>query len=145
MQRLYLTGYERENIDSFLLKLQRHGVRTVVDVREIPLSRKRGFSKTSLASALEEKNIRYLHYGKLGSPKMLRHKLRADSDYLHFFQNYRLHIRNQNGALRGLVDTISSDKHVALFCYENACELCHRSIVADEMQRIKPRLKVIPI
>jgi uncharacterized protein (DUF488 family) len=32
--------------------LRKHGIRTVVDVRELPLSRKPGFSKKTLADRL---------------------------------------------------------------------------------------------
>jgi Protein of unknown function, DUF488 len=36
----------------FLGALRKHGIRTVVDVRELPLSRKPGFSKKTLADRL---------------------------------------------------------------------------------------------
>lgn len=49
---LYTIGYERHfQLESLIEKIRGAGVRRVVDVRELPLSRRRGFSKSSLAEA----------------------------------------------------------------------------------------------
>jgi uncharacterized protein (DUF488 family) len=48
MPSLFTIGYEGRNIDEFVKILQHSHIRRVVDIREIPLSRKRGFSKTKL-------------------------------------------------------------------------------------------------
>jgi uncharacterized protein (DUF488 family) len=52
----------------------------LLDIREIPISRRRGFSKTALRQTVEGAGIAYRHERRLGSPKVLRHKLRSDGD-----------------------------------------------------------------
>ena len=54
---LFTFGYEGLSIEDFVARLTLSGVREVFDVRELPLSRKRGFSKKSLAAALEAAGI----------------------------------------------------------------------------------------
>lgn len=81
MNKFYLTGYEKQNIDDFVSKLMKNKISILVDVREIPLSRKKGFSKKSLQLKLNEAGIEYLHIKQLGSPKLIRHKLREDKNY----------------------------------------------------------------
>src|SRR3546814_18445605 len=44
---LYTIGYEGSDLANFLLTLQQCGIKSVIVVREVPLSRKRGFSKTA--------------------------------------------------------------------------------------------------
>ncbi|MBK6650144.1 MAG: DUF488 domain-containing protein [Betaproteobacteria bacterium] len=51
MHPLFTLGYEGLTIDAFIARLQAAQVKTVVDVRELPLSRKKGFSKTGLPQA----------------------------------------------------------------------------------------------
>lgn len=45
---LFTLGYEGLVLDAFIARLQAAQVKTVVDVRELPLSRKKGFSKISI-------------------------------------------------------------------------------------------------
>ena len=90
MSTLYLTGYEKETTDQFINKLEKAGVTTIIDIREIPLSRKKSFSKTNLKRILSDKGIHYFHLPKLGSPSTIRNKLKHKKiDYLQFFILYR--------------------------------------------------------
>lgn len=45
---LFTFGYEGLTIEAFIARLNEAGVRTIIDVRELPLSRKKGFSKGSV-------------------------------------------------------------------------------------------------
>ena len=49
---LFTLGYEGMTIESFIVRLQAAQVKTVVDVRELPLSRKKGFSEISILRRL---------------------------------------------------------------------------------------------
>ena len=82
---LYTVGYEGRSIDDFVTILKSAGVTRLIDVREIPLSRKRGFSKSALKQRLDDESIAYVHYKELGSPSEIRHKLKEDWDYNYFF------------------------------------------------------------
>ena len=46
---LYTIGYKGRAADAFVEYLVGSGVEVLVDVRELPVSRKRGFSKTTLS------------------------------------------------------------------------------------------------
>ena len=145
MKKVFLTGYEDHTIDSFVQKLLDAQIETLIDVRELPLSRKKGFSKNSLKSALESKGIKYCHFKSLGSPRAVRHQLREEGDYVRFFKQYRAHLKSEKESLEDLHNVIRKTKHSALMCFEENCELCHRSILASELLKRNPRLKVIPI
>ena len=49
--------------------LKANRVKLLIDVRDVPISRKPGFSKTSLAQGLADAGIGYLHLKGLGDPK----------------------------------------------------------------------------
>src|SRR4051794_6753179 len=68
-RELFTVGYEGSDIADLLLSLRVARVGTVIDVRELPLSRKPGFSKGRLSEALENCGIRYVHLRGLGDPK----------------------------------------------------------------------------
>jgi uncharacterized protein (DUF488 family) len=63
---LYTIGYEGQTVEAFLQRLLAQGVLALIDVRELPLSRKPGFSKNALASALQRHGIEYIHMPALG-------------------------------------------------------------------------------
>src|SRR5215208_2853638 len=63
---VFTIGYEQHAEPSSLVDaLRTAGVRRLVDVRELPLSRRRGFSKTALAAALATAEIEYQHVREL--------------------------------------------------------------------------------
>src|SRR5260221_14335952 len=69
MKKLFKVGYEGSKPSDLFASLQDSGVTLLIDVRDVPISRKPGFSKTSLAQGLEAAGIRYLHLKGLGDPK----------------------------------------------------------------------------
>ena len=66
---IWTIGYEGAAMDDFLGVLVRAGVEQVIDVRALPLSRRPGFSKSSLAASLKEAGMGYVHLKALGTPK----------------------------------------------------------------------------
>ena len=66
--KLFTIGYEGATMADFLAALGAAGVRRVIDVRALPLSRRSGFSKTPLKNALAEVGIDYVHLKALGTP-----------------------------------------------------------------------------
>lgn len=145
MNRVFLVGYERETPEEFLEKIKQVNIKTVIDVREIPLSRRNGFSKSNLQRFLRKNGINYYHLESLGSPTKLRIELRRSGDYLTFFKAYRHYLNKNKMAIKNLLDIISTIKHPALLCYERDCELCHRSIIASELMIKIPHLQVTPL
>ncbi len=61
---VFAIGYEDLNIDTFVSMLAEYNIGTVVDIRELPVSRKRGFSKTALAGRLNPSGLEYVHMAK---------------------------------------------------------------------------------
>ncbi|MCR3750464.1 DUF488 domain-containing protein [Lentzea californiensis] len=66
------TGYEGVDLDAFLTRLGEERIDVLVDVRLTPISRKRGFSKTTLSNAVTSADVGYLHLRDLGNPKTNR-------------------------------------------------------------------------
>lgn len=64
---LYTIGYEGASLNDFLTTLVISDVARVIDIREVPISRKRGFSKRALADALAARGIAYVHLKQLGT------------------------------------------------------------------------------
>jgi len=56
---IYTVGYEGLALEEFLQRLQSAKVQIVVDIRDVPLSRKHGFSKTALAAAIGAAGLKY--------------------------------------------------------------------------------------
>jgi uncharacterized protein (DUF488 family) len=126
---VYTVGYEGLELECFLGKLRREGVRLLVDVRDMPLSRKRGFSKTALAKAVEGAGMTYLHVRSLGCPKAIRDRYRKDRDWKAYTAAFLRHLQKQSWAVRELAN-LCSKQPGALLCYEADAGLCHRTYVA---------------
>jgi uncharacterized protein (DUF488 family) len=126
--------------------LKRARVALLLDVREIALSRRKGFSKSALSQALATAGIDYRHERTLGSPKEIRHQLRADGDYSRYFRDFREYLASQRKLLDHLAAELSGT--VVLLCYERNPAECHRSVVAQALaSRAKTsvhHLEVIP-
>jgi uncharacterized protein (DUF488 family) len=129
----FTIGYEGSSIDNFITTLQQAGVKVLIDVRDVPLSRKRGFSKTSLAAHLEANGISYVHLRGLGDPKPGREAARA-GQYSLFRRIFGHHMETET-AQRDLEKAVELvKKHPStLMCFEKEHCQCHRSIVASHI------------
>lgn len=146
MAHLFLTGYEKETLEDFLDKLKQEGITAVIDVREVPLSRKNSFSKETLKEELAKNKIKYYHFPELGSPTELRDRLRETSDYLNFFRGYREYVTKKRGSIVKLIKlVISNGESSALLCVERHSDLCHRSIIASEILKINQNIRITPL
>lgn len=126
---LYTVSYEGQEIEGFLKRLLETGVKTLVDVRELPLSRKAGFSKRALAAALAVKGIAYAHMPQLGCPKNIRDRYKADSSWARYTHDFNNHLATQAAAVTELAH-IAGATTTALLCFEADFARCHRTFVA---------------
>ena len=126
---VFTIGYEGLDIDTFTSLLSEQGVETVVDIREVPLSRKRGFSKRALAEILSEAGLDYIHMAALGCPRPVRNRYREDGDWKRYTKGFVSHLKTQQDAIAELAQLAGSAK-CALLCYEADHNFCHRSMVA---------------
>lgn len=134
MDRLMTIGYEKTSLDDFVAALKAGGVTTLLDVREIPISRRKGFSKRALSEAVNVAGIAYRHERDLGSPKPIRDRLYADGDYSKFFASFATYLKSQQPLLRTLAGELGGG--VALMCYERDPTTCHRSVVARHLEHL---------
>jgi uncharacterized protein (DUF488 family) len=142
-QRILSVGYSGYSIDDFADLLLGAGVDHLVDTREIPISRKPGFSKSSLALALSEIGIGYSHFRQLGSPKAARDIVRQDSNYPKFFKSVRKHLATAEAvsAVETIID-LTRNRKVCLMCFCADVEFCHRSIVFERISESLRHIRV---
>ncbi|QBF32825.1 DUF488 family protein [Thalassococcus sp. S3] len=135
-KQVFTIGYEGTEISGFVEVLIAAGIETLVDIRELPLSRKRGFSKNGLRTALEENGISYVHMRDLGDPKEGRLAARA-GDYATFQRVFSDHMKTERAttALREL-NSLVGKSTVCLLCFEKCHLGCHRSIVVEHLMQL---------
>ena len=111
----------------------KHGIEIVVDIRELPMSRKPGFSKKALASALNLSGFEYVHRVALGCPRPVRDRYRLDGDWKRYTEGFLQHLKMQEAAIAELSVLVTSS-NCALLCYEADYNFCHRSMVANAIR-----------
>lgn len=125
---LYTLGYEGLDFDAFIDRLRDADVQTVVDVRELPLSRKKGFSKASFRERLAGEEIAYLHVPTLGCPKDVRNAYRIDSNWARYTRGFLKHLNEQDASVRELA-RLARSTTACLVCFEADFSVCHRTFV----------------
>ena len=131
---VFTIGYEGLSINAFLSLLSMHGIETVVDVRELPLSRKPGYSKRALAGVLQESGLSYIHMGSLGCPRPVRTSYRSDGDWKRYTTQFLKYLATQKDAITELA-TLVEESTCALLCFEADYNFCHRSMVATAVSK----------
>jgi uncharacterized protein (DUF488 family) len=125
-------GYENMALDGFVSKLKSNGIEQVIDVRELPLSRKKGFSKTSLDSSLLKAGLVYFHLRELGTPKKLRDEFRNGGSASAFFEEYKDHLKRNRRAF-DILQGLATIRPSAIMCFEKDYEHCHRKVIAERL------------
>ncbi|WP_433685873.1 DUF488 domain-containing protein [Nocardia sp. CA-119907] len=139
--RLVSIGYEGRCADELITMLLAERVRTVVDVRLTPISRKPGLSKSKLAAALADAGIGYVHLKELGNPRDNRAPFRAGTAA---GRNRFAEVLGSADAERAL-DTVRQlihDGTVALLCFERDHSTCHRDMIVDALRASQNRISV---
>lgn len=132
---MFTFGYEGVSIDAFIARLKKANVHSVLDVRELPLSRKRGFSKKSFADALNEAGIVYAHLPIFGCPKKIRNRYKADGNWPAYVKAFDTYLAGQKEAVAVLAH-FANKTNACLVCFEADFNQCHRSMVARAAARV---------
>jgi len=142
---LFSIGYEGLKLEGYLNRLIRSDVRVVCDVRKNPLSRKFGFSKTALSTALARVGIEYCHLPKLGIVSDKRHDLETQADYDALFAEYeKTTLAEGQPEVARIAELLRTKKRIALLCYEKRPEQCHRTRVATAVLALNtPKCSVV--
>jgi uncharacterized protein (DUF488 family) len=127
-------GYQGLNLSAFIDLLKQNGIQVLVDVRENPISRKKGFSKNALDKAVNENNIKYLHFPALGSPRKIRKEYHDTCDWGEFSRRYSDYLETQQDAIHRLSDVVKNEC-CCLMCFESDYQFCHRSILTEFLKK----------
>jgi uncharacterized protein (DUF488 family) len=132
---IYTIGYEGLSTGEFTDILQAHAIGVLIDVRELPLSRKKGFSKRSLSKIVTNIEVQYIHMRELGAPREVRHCLRETGDWSTYCKAYKDVLAKQSEALMKIA-SLAKSRRVCLMCFEDDYKQCHRSLITEKMQAV---------
>ena len=131
---LYTIGHSTRSLAELLSVLQAHDIKTLIDIRALPISRRfPHFSKESLAADLMEHDIAYRWMPALGG---YRTESRDDSPHTALrsgaFRNYADYMLSPEfvQAARELL-SIARPNRTAYMCAEKDYQQCHRRLVSD--------------
>ena len=134
MSTLYTIGHSTRTLDELIAALQAHEIRTLVDIRSIPMSRRLPhFNRESLETALPEAGIRYFWMKELGGR---RKKIRDDSPHIAIrsdsFRNYADYMLTEEFRQGiGQLLELAAEGRTAYMCAERVYFHCHRMMVSD--------------
>lgn len=133
---VFTVGYERTTLAGLIEALQAHGVRRLIDVRDVANSRRAGFSKKMLAATLDEAGITYIHLRALGTPKAGREANRAGR-WQEFHDIYERAFQQPEAqlALREAAD-LAREAPTALLCFCGDVAKCHRDRIAQALEEM---------
>jgi uncharacterized protein (DUF488 family) len=135
---LATVGYEGVALDEFIVALQEAGIKRLLDIRELPLSRRKGFSKNAIATALSAGGIEYVHLRGLGDPKPGRQAARS-GDFALFRRIFVSHMHTPKAQVDlAVANHLVAGGGTCLMCYEREHANCHRSIVAEAIATTVP-------
>lgn len=142
MTPLRTIGYEGFQPHEWLVELRACGVEVVVDVRDMPLSRRRGFSKTALRETLAEHGVEYVHMRSLGNPKPMRDALKSGLAFEEFTGLFATVLDDRCDALDEL-RALAALRPVCLVCFEEDPTKCHRTLVAERVAALSDGALVV--
>ena len=133
MPALCTIGYQQASLSGFLVALRAACVKVVLDVRDVPNSRRPEFRKRALGRALGEAGISYLHLAGLGNPPSGRNAARAAriQDYHAIYLARLADDVGQRHLARATA--VAGSARSCLLCYEADWHHCHRSLVAPRI------------
>ena len=144
MPTIFTIGYERATQPALVAALREAGVEVLADVRYLPLSRRPGFSKSSLKAAVEEAGIEYRHFRDLGTPAEGRAAARR-GDHAGLARVYAGQLELPE-ALKAMAElrALAEARRVCLLCYERDAAECHRALLYDALLGDFERVDLAP-
>ena len=135
-QMLFTVGYEGISFECYINRLIENNVKLLIDVRANPLSRKPGFSKSTMKKILGEVKIGYEHLPELGIMSAARRDLSDFQSRQQLFAEYRrARLSHAGEALDRIRALLLKHRRAALTCFESKPQECHRHCISDEMQK----------
>ena len=125
---LVSVGYQQRTPDEFVSILHENDVNLLLDVRELPLSRRKGFSKSALGERLDAAGIEYIHVREAGNPYR-----KLASDIRRCLAMYRSYIKAKPSVVEMVLAHVAG-RNAAVMCFERLHRECHRSVLLDAMR-----------
>ena len=127
--RIFTIGYEKATQVELIAALEAAGVKRLIDVRAVPLSRRPGFSKNILARGLAEHGIGYVHLRALGTPPEGREAARKGKhEVLERVYAGQLELPEAIVQAAQMLD-YAREMPSALLCFERDPGGCHRTLL----------------
>ncbi|RJY08660.1 DUF488 family protein [Aurantiacibacter aquimixticola] len=124
-------GYARATQDALVAALKGARIDVLADIRALPLSRRPGFSKTSLRAAVEQAGMEYIHIRELGTPKEGREAARK-GDLVTLREIYSGQLQLPEAMARmAKLQSLALERRVCLLCYCETTEQCHRGLLIE--------------
>lgn len=134
MATLYTIGHSTRPIEDLISALQAHGIKTLVDIRAFPMSRRLPhFNRENLEKSLGDAGIKYVWMKELGG---MRKKSLDDSPNLALrnasFRNYADYMLTPEfeSAAAHLIE-LAQHFPTTYMCAERVYFKCHRMLVSD--------------
>jgi uncharacterized protein (DUF488 family) len=134
MATLHTIGHSTRPIEELISALQAHSIKTLVDIRAFPMSRRLPhFNRENLERSLAEAGIRYIWMKELGG---MRKKSIKESPNIALrnasFRNYADYMLTPEfeRAMTELLD-LTNHSRTAYMCAERIYFKCHRRLVSD--------------
>ena len=134
MATVYTIGHSTRALQELIAALQAHGIRTLVDIRSFPMSRRLPhFNREALEQELQRAGMVYMWMKDLGGR---RKKQRDDSPNLALrndsFRNYADYMLTEpfQHAVEELL-RLAGQAPTAIMCAERVYFRCHRMLVSD--------------
>jgi uncharacterized protein (DUF488 family) len=134
--QIWTLGHSTRSAEEFGRLLQIHQIRTLVDVRSFPGSRRYPqFNKSSLQEFLPTINVEYVHAPRLGGrrkPSAKSHNSAWKNASFRAYADYMETAEFEEG-IRDLIAIARKDS-TAIMCAESLWWRCHRSLIADYLK-----------
>lgn len=129
---IHTVGHSTRPIADFVALAREGGIRTLVDVRRYPVSRRHPqFSREALRASLLAAGIAYRHEADLGGHR----EPRPDSPNIAWrndaFRGYADHMAT--AAFQEALVRLAALEHAAVMCAEADPAHCHRQLLADAL------------
>lgn len=132
----YTIGYQSFQVDGLLNRLLESGIKSLIDTRSNPVSRRYGFHKSSLSKLSGLVGIKYEHCPEVGVPSSWRQELQTDGEYKILFKRYEGEVLDEiKDSVERLAEAMKAEPSV-LLCRESLPTHCHRTVLAKRLSII---------
>lgn len=136
MKTIWTIGHSTRSFAEFVSLLHSFKIRTLVDVRHFPGSRKfPQYNKDALETSLPQENIEYIHLVDLGGRRKPEPDSHNDAWRNESFKGYADYMETEQfkDSLHTL-EAIAAKAPTAIMCSEAVWWRCHRSMIADVLK-----------